>query len=95
MAADTGPIVDSSRIYNFSRNWRESVFADKRIFEINLDKYDSPMSLFQMRKDFTDIYAATDEKFDEKFNSKLINKIRLKQKQRSSFFTLVINIQNQ
>ena len=50
-----------------------------------------------MRKDFTDIYAATDEKFDEKFNSEVDKQNQLKQKELRSdiFFTLVINIQNQ
>ena len=41
----------------------------------------SDVSLSKMRKDFTDIYAATDEKFDEKnLIKKLIKKIKLKQK---------------
>ena len=50
-----------------------------------------------MRKDFTDIYAATDEKFDEnKFNNEVDKKIRLRLKvlRLDIYFILVTNTQN-
>ena len=84
MAADTGPIGgDLSHEFIILADTGESqIFADKRIFEINLNKYDfSDSSLSQMRKDFTDIYAATDEKFDEKkFNEEVDKKNQIKTK---------------
>ncbi len=84
MAADTGPIGgDLSHEFIILADTGESqIFADKRIFEINLDKYNfSDESLSQMRKDFTDIYAATDEKFDEKkFNLEVDKKNQIKTK---------------
>ena len=84
MAADTGPIGGdlSHEFIILAETGESQIFADKRIFEINLDKYDfSDASLSKMRKDFTDIYAVTDEKFDEKkFNTEVEKKIRLKQK---------------
>ena len=48
------------------------IYADKKIFEIDLNKYDfSKKSLQKMREDFSSIYAVTDEKFNEKdFNKK-------------------------
>ena len=84
MAADTGPIGGdlSHEFIILAETGESQIFADKRIFEINLDNYDfSDASLSEMRKDFTDIYAATDEKFDEKkFNSEVIKKNQIKTK---------------
>ena len=84
MAADTGPIGGdlSHEFVILAETGESQIFADKRIFEINLDKYDfTDESLSKMRKDFTDIYAVTDEKFDEKNSiQRLIKKIRLKRK---------------
>ncbi len=84
MAADTGPIGgDLSHEFIILADTGESkIYADKRIFDINLDKYNfSDESLSQMRKDFTDIYAATDEKFNEKkFNEKVEKKNQVKTK---------------
>ncbi len=84
MAADTGPIGGdlSHEFIILAETGESQIFADKRIFEINLDKYDfSDSSLFKMRKDFTDIYAATDEKFDEKkFNKEVDKKNQIKTK---------------
>ena len=77
MAADTGPIGGdlSHEFIILAETGESQIFADKRIFEINLDKYDfSDTSLAKMRKDFTDIYAATDEKFDEKKFNKEVDK---------------------
>ena len=84
MAADTGPIGGdlSHEFIILAETGESQIFADKRIFEINLDKYDfSDSSLSQMRKDFTNIYAVTDEKFDEKkFNSEVEKKNQIKTK---------------
>ena len=84
MAADTGPIGGdlSHEFIILAETGESQIFADKRIFEINLDKYNfSDASLSKMRKDFTDIYAVTDEKFDEKkFNEKVDKKNQIKTK---------------
>jgi prolyl-tRNA synthetase len=84
MAADTGPIGGdlSHEFIILAETGESQIFADKRIFEINLDKYDfSDTSLSKMRKDFTDIYAVTDEKFDEKkFNTEVDKKNQIKTK---------------
>jgi len=77
MAADTGPIGGdlSHEFIILAETGESQIFADKRIFEINLDKYDfSDESLSQMRADFTNFYAATDEKFDEIKFSKEVEK---------------------
>ena len=78
MAAETGPIGGdlSHEFIILAETGESQIFADKRIFEINLHKYDfSDTSLFKIRKDFTDIYAVTDEKFDEKkFNTEVDKK---------------------
>ena len=84
MAADTGPIGGdlSHEFIILAETGESQIYADKRIFEINLDKYDfSDTSLSQMRKDFTDFYAVTDEKFDEKkFNEEVDKKNQIKTK---------------
>ncbi len=84
MPADTGPIGGdlSHEFIILAETGESQIFADKRIFEINLNKYDfSDSSLSKMRQDFTDIYAATDEKFDEKkFNSEVDKKNQIKTK---------------
>ena len=84
MAADTGPIGgDLSHEFIILADTGESqIYADKRIFEINLDKYKySDESLTEMRKDFSNIYAVTDEKFNEKKFKEIVNeKNRIKTK---------------
>ena len=49
------------------------IYADKKIFDVNLDKYKfNDDSLENMRKEFTSFYAVTDEKFNEnEFNKKV------------------------
>jgi len=84
MAADTGPIGGdlSHEFVILAETGESQIYADKRIFEIDLNKYDfSDYSLAQMRKDFTNIYAVTDEKFNEKkFNENVTkeNQVRTK-----------------
>ena len=72
MAADTGPIGGdlSHEFIILAETGESQIFADKRIFQIDLNKYQSSdSSLSQMRKDFSNFYSATDDKFDEnKFN---------------------------
>ena len=84
MAADTGPIGgDLSHEFIILADTGESeIFADKRIFEIDLTKYNtSDSSLDQMREDFTSIYATTDEKYREKdFNEKVKKENQIKTK---------------
>ena len=81
MAADTGPIGgDLSHEFVILADTGEShVYADKKIFEIDLDKYNlKDESLEKMRKDFSSIYAVTDEKYKEKeFKEKVEEKNRL------------------
>ena len=75
MSADTGPIGgDLSHEFVILADTGESqIYADKDIFEINLDKYKfNDQSLQKMRDDFSKIYAVTDEKFDkDQFNKKV------------------------
>ncbi len=84
MAADTGPIGGdlSHEFIILAETGESQIYADKRIFEIDLKKYDSSdSSLSQMRNDFTNIYAATDDKFDEKkFNENVDKKNQVKTK---------------
>ena len=84
MAADTGPIGGdlSHEFIILAETGESQIYADKRIFEIDLNKYNfSDKSLSKMREDFTNIYAATDEKFDEKkFNKDVDKKNQLKTK---------------
>ena len=84
MAADTGPIGgDLSHEFIILADTGESqIYADKKIFEIDLNKYEfEDNSLAKMRKDFTDVYAVTDEKYNEKkFNESIDKKDQIKTK---------------
>ena len=77
MAADTGPIGgDLSHEFVILAETGESrIYADKSILEINLNKYEfNDTSLQKMRKDFSQIYAVTDEKFKEEEFTKKVKK---------------------
>ena len=78
MAADTGPIGGdlSHEFIIIAETGESKIFSDKRIFEINLEKYNfSEESLERMRNDFSSYYAVTDEKFNQKeFNQKVEKK---------------------
>ncbi len=78
MAADTGPIGGdlSHEFIIIAETGESKIFSDKRIFEINLEKYNfSEESLERMRNDFSSYYAVTDEKFNqEEFNQKVEKK---------------------
>ncbi len=84
MAADTGPIGgDLSHEFIILADTGESqIYADKKIFEIDLKKYTfTDQSLKKMREDFSSIYAATDDKFDENvFNKKVKKENQIKTK---------------
>ena len=77
MAADTGPIGGdlSHEFIILTETGESQIYTDKRIFEIDLSKYEfTNNSLSQMRKDFSNFYAVTDEKFDEKKFNETVNK---------------------
>jgi prolyl-tRNA synthetase len=77
MAADTGPIGGdlSHEFIILAETGESQIYTDKRIFEIDLSKYEfTNNSLSQMRKDFSNFYAVTDEKFDEKKFNETVNK---------------------
>jgi prolyl-tRNA synthetase len=84
MAADTGPIGgDLSHEFIILADTGESdIYADKKIFEIDLKKYSgNDDSLKKIREDFTNIYAVTDDKYDEKdFNKKVKKENQIKTK---------------
>ena len=75
MAADTGPIGGdlSHEFVILAETGESQIYADKDIFEINLDKYKfNDQSLQKMRDDFSKIYAVTDDKFDkDRFNKEV------------------------
>ena len=77
MAADTGPIGgDLSHEFVILADTGESdIYADKNIFEIDLNQYKfDDSSLQKMREDFTKVYAVTDEKFKKDEFNKLVKK---------------------
>ncbi|MFL2877461.1 MAG: proline--tRNA ligase [Candidatus Pelagibacter sp.] len=84
MAADTGPIGgDLSHEFIILADTGESeIYADKKIFEIDLKNYSgSKSSLQKMRDDYTNIYSVTDDKFnEEEFNAKVTKENQLKTK---------------
>jgi prolyl-tRNA synthetase len=77
MAADTGPIGGdlSHEFIILAETGESQIYADKKIFEIDLNKYDfSDKSFQKMREDFSSVYAVTDEKFKEEDFSKRVKK---------------------
>jgi len=77
MAADTGPIGGdlSHEFIILAETGESQIYADKRIFQIDLSKYKSTdNSLSQMRKDFSNFYSVTDDKFDEKRFNEIVDK---------------------
>ena len=68
MEADTGPIGGelSHEFIILADTGESNVYADKKIFDINTDKYDfSNKSLDKMRDEFSSFYAVTDEKYNK------------------------------
>ena len=84
MAADTGPIGGdlSHEFIILAETGESKIYADKKIFEVDLNKYDSSDgSLEKMRKDFSSFYAVTDDKFKENdFNEKVKKESQVKTK---------------
>ncbi len=77
MAADTGPIGGdlSHEFIILAETGESKIYADKKIFDINVDKYQSDNeSLEKMREDFLNFYAVTDEKFNKEEFDKKVNK---------------------
>ncbi|MBA1338210.1 MAG: prolyl-tRNA synthetase [Pelagibacterales bacterium] len=77
MAADTGPIGgDLSHEFIVLADTGESkIYADKKIFEVNLEKYNTDQkSLEDVRKEFESIYAVTDEKYEKNEFDKKVTK---------------------
>ena len=75
MPADTGPIGGdlSHEFIILAETGESQIYADKKIFDIDLNKYNfENNSLKKMREDFSSIYSATDEKFNQTdFNKKV------------------------
>ena len=75
MAADTGPIGGdlSHEFIILAETGESKIYADKNIFAVSLESYNfAEDSLEKMRKDFSSIYAVTDEKFNkEEFDKKV------------------------
>ena len=84
MSADTGPIGgDLSHEFIILADTGESeIYADKKVFEIDLNKYSGDdESLQKMREDFSNVYAVTDDKFNEKeFSNKVKKEDQIKTK---------------
>ena len=84
MAADTGPIGGnlSHEFVILAETGESNIYADKRIFEINTEKYSlNTSSLRDMRNTFDKFYAVTDDKFNKKeFENKIEEKHRLNTK---------------
>ena len=84
MAADTGPIGGdlSHEFIILAETGESEIYADKKIFEIDLKKYSGDDdSLKKIRNDFMNIYAVTDNKYDEKeFNKKVKKEDQIKTK---------------
>ncbi len=84
MAAETGPIGGdlSHEFIILAETGESQIYADKKIFDINIDKYDSSEnSLKKLREDFSSLYAVTDEKFNENdFNKKVKKENQIKTK---------------
>ena len=82
MAADTGPIGGelSHEFIILAETGESQIYADKKILEIDLKKYDSTdSSLKKMRENFSSLYAVTDDKFkNEEFNQKVKKENQIK-----------------
>ena len=77
MAADTGPIGGdlSHEFVIIAETGESKIYADKDIFDIDLDQYEfNNLSLQKMREDFTKIYAVTDEKYKKNEFDKHVKK---------------------
>ena len=77
MAADTGPIGGdlSHEFIILAETGESKIYTDKSIFEIDLNNYSyDNLSLEKMIKDYSSVYAVTDEKFKKAEFDKKVNK---------------------
>ncbi len=77
MAADTGPIGGdlSHEFVILAETGESQIYADKKIFEIDLKHYKfDESSLKKMREDYSNIYAVTDEKYKKDEFDKSVKK---------------------
>ncbi len=77
MAADTGPIGGdlSHEFIILAETGESKIYTDKSIFQINLNNYNyDNLSLEKMIKDYSSVYAVTDEKFKKAEFDKKVNK---------------------
>ena len=81
MAADTGPIGGSlsHEFIILAETGESKIFTDKRVFDLSIDNAKlEKESLGNMRKEYEQYYAVTDEKFDKtEFEKKVSEKNRL------------------
>ena len=77
MAADTGPIGDdlSHEFIILAETGESKIYTDKSIFEIDLKNYNfDDSSLEKMLKDYSSVYAVTDDKFKKSEFDKKVSK---------------------
>tara|TARA_Y100000590_G_scaffold448286_1_gene584702 strand:- start:21 stop:1073 length:1053 start_codon:yes stop_codon:yes gene_type:complete len=77
MAADTGPIGGdlSHEFVILAETGESKIYSDKRIFDINIDKYTSEdKSIEELRKKYDEFYAVTDDKFKKTEFEKKVKK---------------------
>tara|TARA_B100000029_G_scaffold36377_1_gene34200 strand:- start:23 stop:1351 length:1329 start_codon:yes stop_codon:yes gene_type:complete len=75
MSADTGPIGGdlSHEFVILAETGESKIYSDKRIFDININKYtNEDKSIEELRKKYDEFYAVTDDKFKkEEFEKKV------------------------
>ena len=77
MAADTGPIGGdlSHEFVILAETGESKVYSDKRIFDININEYNSSdVSIKKLREKYDSFYSVTDNKFNEKDFQKKVKK---------------------
>jgi len=77
MAAETGPIGGdlSHEFVILAETGESKIYSDKRILAIDISKYNGSIdSINELRKNYNEFYAVTDDKFDEKDFEKKVNK---------------------
>ena len=77
MAADTGPIGGdlSHEFVILAETGESKIYSDKRIFDIDIKKYNnSDSSIEKLRKEYDNFYAVTDDKFNKNDFDKKVEK---------------------
>ncbi len=77
MAAETGPIGGdlSHEFIILAETGESKIYTDKKIFDIKIEKYNfENTSLEKMVKDFSSVYAVTDDKFNKLEFDKKVSK---------------------